>query len=97
MPAGGWGGSSGNGWSSSPAGSFGGSSASGFGSSLGKDSGRTGSAYDERKSRMQGKTQINSTSQAGLPADGWSSQQKGDTFAEVENTKDVIEVVKKRK
>ncbi|KHN73352.1 hypothetical protein Tcan_06760 [Toxocara canis] len=55
MPAGGWGGSSGNGWSSSPAGSFGGSSASGFGSSLGKDSGRTGSPYEERKSRPMAK------------------------------------------
>ncbi|KHN83622.1 hypothetical protein Tcan_02772 [Toxocara canis] len=37
VPAGGWGGSSGSGWSSSPAGSFGGSSGSGWGSNLGKD------------------------------------------------------------
>ncbi|VDM43109.1 unnamed protein product [Toxocara canis] len=37
VPAGGWGGSSGSGWSSSPAGSFGGSSGSGWGSNLGND------------------------------------------------------------
>ncbi|VDM51157.1 unnamed protein product [Toxocara canis] len=49
VPAGGWGGSSGSGWSSSPAGSFGGSSGSGWGSHLGNDYNPSKSRSDEHQ------------------------------------------------
>ncbi|KHN73855.1 hypothetical protein Tcan_12335 [Toxocara canis] len=55
--AGGWGGSSGTGWSSSPAGSFGGSSASGWGSNLGKQNiaVRAKSDYDKEMNEVPSK------------------------------------------